>query len=150
MDAALIDNGVVVQVTRDADEVPQGWVGFADERPVCGQLWDGASLTDPSPTPRAPAPITDRQFAHELWKGEELITGTEARAFVKTGAIPAQLDQVIDSLPLTDEQKEEVRFVVEGAQTFRFDHPYTQTLMAGFGWSEEKGRSFFAAAALRE
>ncbi len=60
MDAALIENGVVVQVWRDLDhqeirnidDLHGEIIVFPDDTVVCGMLWDGASLTAPEPRPK--------------------------------------------------------------------------------------------------
>lgn len=59
-DTALIRSGVVVQVWRKGaspttgDDTAGTLLTFPDNAAVAGQTWDGATLTNPAPTPPAP------------------------------------------------------------------------------------------------
>ena len=87
------------------------------------------------PRPAPPA-ISDRQFAHGLWK-RGVVSREEALAFVKTGDIPAPLLALLAGLP--EAEREDAEMIIAGATTYERLHPVTVQLVAAFGWTPEEG-----------
>lgn len=101
---------------------------------------DSSTVFTPIPPPIPPTEISDRQFAHGLWK-QGIITLPEAKAFVKTGTIPAQMQALIDAMPV--EVRDDVELLVSGATTFNRTHPFTKQLATAFGWTEAQMNAFW-------
>lgn len=90
-----------------------------------------ATAVDLKPVvPAIPSEISDRQFFHVLAK-RGMITQQEALSAVKTGDMPQALENLILSLP--EEARFDARILLEGAVTFRRDHPLTLAFGQGFG-----------------
>ena len=77
-----------------------------------------------------PQEISDRQFFHIL-AVDGLITEAEALAAVKTGDMPDAIETFIINLPEAD--RFNARMLLEGATTFRRDHPLTNAFGAMYG-----------------
>lgn len=86
----------------------------------------------PEPVPDS---ISDRQFFHIL-AVDGLITEAEALAAVKTGDAPAAFEAFIASLP--EGQRFNARMLLEGATTFRRDHPLTDAFGSMYGMTPEE------------
>lgn len=138
MDGAVSDHFVRV-------EMADGLVVMADldSRPpteidVAVREWVAAGNEIQAPTLPAPVPalISDRQFAHGLWK-RGIVSREEALAFVKTGDIPAPLLALLAALP--DAEREDAEMIIAGATTYERLHPVTVQLVAAFGWTPEQG-----------
>lgn len=97
---------------------------------------------DTSAAPPAPVPetITDRQFAHGLWK-RGTWTFNEALAFVTVGTIPASLQTLLDGLP--DSSRQDVTLLICGNKDFHRHHPATEALMRLFGMNDAAGDDFW-------
>jgi hypothetical protein len=100
--------------------------------------WEEAGNTipafEPPPEP-VPESISDRQFFHIL-AVDGLITEAEALAAVKTGDAPAAFEAFIASLPEAD--RFSARMLLEGATTFRRDHPLTAAFGTMHGMTPEQ------------
>lgn len=131
---ALIEEGVVLQLWLP-ENAPNGYVAVPDfVQP--GYLFDGSTFTAPAPEPEpVPSAISDRQFFHVL-ATEGLITETEALTAVKTGDPPAAFENFIASLP--DNERFSARMLLEGATTFRRDHPLTAAFGTMYGMTSEQ------------
>lgn len=92
-----------------------------------------------------PARISDRQFFHQLAK-MDAITKQEAKDAVKTGAIPAAMQGVIDSLPTADERFD-AEMLLSGAVEFQRNHPLVAVFAASQGWTSEQVDDLFRNAA---
>lgn len=91
-----------------------------------------------------PAIISDRQFFQQLAVMGE-ITEEEAEDAVATGAIPAVLLSLVDTLPA--EQRFAARMMLRGATQFSRSHPFIDFLAAQHGWSSAQVDDLFRAAA---
>lgn len=98
-----------------------------------------------APSQPVPQEISDRQFVHAL-KNAGIITFAEALAFVQTGTIPAALQKVLDGIPY-QEQREDAELLLAGATVFRRDHPTTEALRVGMGWTSEQTDDLWRAGA---
>lgn len=85
------------------------------------------SVAMPDPVPHS---ISDRQFFHIL-AVDGLITQAEALAAVKTGDAPVAFETFIASLP--ESERFNARMLLEGATTFRRDHPLTIAFGSMYG-----------------
>ena len=120
------------------EQIQQGWVVTADG-------FAPPSQPPPSPlTKPVPASISDRQFAHGLWK-QNVITLEEAKAFVKVGEMPPSLAALIGGLPA--EMRDDAELLLSGATIFERAHPFTDVIASTFGWSEEATDDFWRFAA---
>ena len=121
---------------------PAGWLETLLEPPIApGKVatWNGAGwfLKVPTQAPStviAPVPpvISDRQFFQQLAL-MGVITQQEALDAVKTGAIPAALQMVVDALPPSAKFAAEMS--LSGAVEFRRAHPLTSSLGVAMGWT---------------
>lgn len=89
-------------------------------------------------------PISDRQFAHALWK-QNVITLDEAMAFVKVGELPAALSALLAALPA--DQRDDAELLIAGSTTLERLHPFTAILSEAFGWTDEVTDEFWRVAA---
>ncbi|MFC7399604.1 hypothetical protein ACFQU1_20535 [Chelatococcus sp. GCM10030263] len=109
--------------------------------------WEGeGNAIEPYVSPPAPVPdISDRQFFQQL-AIDGTITQEEALAAVKTGAIPASLQTIVDGI-----QDPAARFAAEmllsGATTFERSHPLTDAIGQATGRTPEQVDDFFRSAA---
>jgi len=112
-------------------------------------IWDDAQLalhgivkTMVNDVPRT---ISRRQFYQQL-----ALTGTittaEALAAMKTGDIPASIDQFLDQL--TPEERFNAEMILTGANEFVRDHPLVAAIGDAEGLSDAQIDQFFMAAAL--
>lgn len=99
----------------------------------------------PPPPPPKPSSISDRQFFQQL-AVQGVITQDEALAAVRTGAIPAALQHLIDGLP--SDQQFGATMILSGATTFERNHPLTIAIGAAYGWQAEQVDALFRAAAV--
>lgn len=97
------------------------------------------------PAPLVPVAISDRQFFQQL-AVMGAITQDEAIAAVATGTIPATLDGFVATLP--QEQQFAARMLLKGATVFERNHPMTQLLAQGMGWTAEQLDALWTAAAV--
>lgn len=89
--------------------------------------------------------ISDRQFAYGLY-GLNLITFGEALAFTSNGAIPAMLQELVDTLPDSDVEGErtprkDAMMFLSGAKEYEFAHPLVDVLRQSKGWSVDELRT---------
>lgn len=97
------------------------------------------------PLPQPPEMISDRQFFQQAAIAG-LITQAEALSAVQTGAIPAVLQSVVDSI--TDPgQQFAATMMLSGATIFERNHPLTEAVGAYLGWTSAQVDQFFIAAA---
>ena len=87
-----------------------------------------------NPPASVPAVISDRQFAHALWKSS-LITFDEALAFVQTGTIPAAIAAGIAAIP-DETQRKDTQLLVAGATEYRRDNAAVAALATVLGWTD--------------
>lgn len=148
---AIVRGGVVWSVTEwDAEAAPD-WAPSFGEAVQCsatvaaGDLYDGQIFTKPS-SDSGPPPeiISDRQFFHALAL-EDYISEDEALAAVKTGAIPATLEAVIEAIPYARERFA-ARMHLSGSVEFRYSHPLVAQLGAALGWSEAQRAALWRLA----
>ncbi|MHC2251052.1 hypothetical protein ACVILK_000744 [Bradyrhizobium embrapense] len=92
---------------------------------------DPSVVTFLNPT-MVPETISDRQFFQRL-AIQGVITNAEALAAVKTGDIPAALQQVLNLLP-TEEQFD-AEMLISGATSFNRNHPTTLKLGTALQWT---------------
>lgn len=91
--------------------------------------------------PEQPIIVSRLQFFRGLWK-RELISQQEAVAAVK-GAIPHQLQEIIDQLP--EDARGDAEIVVAGASEFDSSHPLN-TLIGSHLMSPAEIRGFYLFA----
>jgi hypothetical protein len=98
------------------------------------------------PPPPVPQIISDRQFFQQA-AVDGLITETEALDAVKTGAIPAVLQTIVDGI--TDPaEKFSATMLLSGATVFERTHPFTEAVGAAFGWTPAQIDEFFGKASV--
>ncbi|MBC9876335.1 hypothetical protein G8O24_03110 [Bradyrhizobium sp. INPA01-394B] len=97
------------------------------------------------PAAAVPPAISDRQFFQQLAL-QGIVSQDDALAAVRTGVIPAALQQLINGLP-ADEQFG-ATMIVAGATTFERWHPLTIAIATAYGWSSDQLDTFFRAAAV--
>ena len=111
-----------------------------------------AAGNEPEPyvEPTAPVPeeIADWQFWGQL-RAMGVVTPEEAMAAIGNGAIPAIINDAIEALPITSEQKMDIREQVMGAVNFRRHNAQTEFLRQMMGWSEEATDALWSAASQR-
>lgn len=98
----------------------------------------------PLPPPPVPASISDRQFFQQLAM-QGVITPDEALAAVRTGVLPAALQQLISTMP-TDKQFG-ATMMMAGATVFERDHPLTIAMGTAYGWTATQIDALWRAAA---
>ena len=156
-------NGVVLAWHDDGQAVPASAYGDGVTIiPYAGAISDLAKVGDepaagqpdfrqsaaPEPEPPQPAPvpasISDRQFAHGLWK-QNVITFEEARDFLKVGEMPAALAGLVAQMPAA--QRKDAELMITGSTSFERAHPFTAAIAAAFGWTDEVTDEFWTYAA---
>lgn len=98
----------------------------------------------PTPTPKDPGIISDRQFFQAL-ANQGAITKEEALAAVQVGAVPATLQAFIDA-HLADADKFAAQMLLSGAVEFHREHPLVKALGTGMGWTDEQLDELWLAA----
>jgi len=126
----------VVAVTEEVGAValsqadtPEEWQNFLE--------WyaRGNTVTNiviPDPVPRT---ISDRQFFQQL-AVLNVITQQEALDAVRTGAIPAALQALIDALP--EPARFPAEMLISGAVEFRRNHDLVEYVRQALGWTSEQ------------
>jgi hypothetical protein len=100
---------------------------------------------DPTKQPIVvPQQISDRQFFQQLAM-QGIIGQADALAAVKTGAIPADLQALINQLPA--DQQFGATMLISGATVFERNHPLTIGIGTAYGWSSAQIDALFIAAA---
>ena len=129
----------------DMDGRPAGWLETPLLPPTVAlgkaAAWNGSAWSErpareadpPSGLPPVPPVISDRQFFQQLAL-MGFITQQEALDAVKTGAIPAALQMVVDALPSAAKFAAEMS--LSGAVEFRRAHPLTSSLGVAMGWTK--------------
>jgi hypothetical protein len=121
---------------------------FANAQPGYAEEYladnDPAVISFLNPPPPVPVSISDRQFFQQL-AAQDIISQDEALAAVRTGAIPAPLQQLISAMPA--DQQFAATMIVSGATTFERNHPLTVTIGTSYGWSSSQIDDFFRSAA---
>lgn len=143
------------QIDLEINHPVYGWAAFTareDDPESLGRwlfeqaiLGDVADFTPTEIAQPTPAEISDRQFFHVLAL-DGLISEAEALAAVKTGDAPAAFDAFIASLP--EEQRFGARMLLEGATTFRRDHPLTEAFGAMYGMTSQEIDDLWRRASL--
>ena len=142
------EDGLVENVI-ETWEAPEGYTGVPDpnsEMHIGGTYIDGVFTPkpeDPVPNP-VPQTISDRQFFQQL-AIMQIITQEEALAAVKTGAIPAALQSIVDTI-VDDQTRFNVEMILSGATTFERSHPLTNNIGTAYGMTSEQMDDFFRAA----
>ena len=113
------------------------WLDTAQLAPTQAEI---DAYAPPAPVP---ASISDRQFFQQL-AVQGIITQADALAAVKTGTIPAALQQLIGGLP-TDQQFG-ATMIVSGATTFERNHPLTIAIGTAYGWTSDEVDALFRTA----
>lgn len=137
-------NGYKIVQFNPADPPPSGKrrVGQPILTVGANSVQESYQLEDEPPS-GPPDEISDRQFIHGLWRsGTEGITYDQARAFVKTGEVPPQLQALIDAIP-NEESRKDAQLLVEGSTTFNRTHPFTSAIAQGYGWTQEQVDDFW-------
>lgn len=112
---------------------------------VYGKVWNGAAIVEPAPEPiPIPNEISRRQFFQQL-SNMEIISRVEALAAIQSGALPAPLQTIIDSLP-TEDDKFDALMLVSGAQDFNRTHPLAEIVRQAMQWTVEQKDSFWRDA----
>ena len=130
-------------------EPPAHQNGFV--RKYVNNSWGYSPIEDVTTTPteepinHTPIEISDRQFFHIL-AIDGLITEEEALAAVKTGESPAAFNTLINSLPLADQFN--ARMLLEGATTFKRNHPLTDAFGTMYGMTSEQIDSLWQRASI--
>jgi hypothetical protein len=144
--AVLVNDEPVAQ--EAAFEAPDGHVLVPDPdgKAVIGTAWNEADGFEPPapPPPAIPDSISDRQFAHGLWK-RGIITVEEAKAFVMVGQMPVALAALVATLPA--DVRDDAEILISGATVFARNHPFTEILASAFGWSSADTDDFWRYAA---
>lgn len=96
------------------------------------------------PPAAVPATVSDRQFFQALAMAGA-ITQAEALAAVKTGAVPAAMQTVIDGMAADDKFNAEM--LLSGATVFARAHPMTEALRAAMGWTAPQTDRLWTVAA---
>jgi hypothetical protein len=147
MRLAIIIDGVVVNVVEVSDDwtpensrwqPPRGTTGVLSDIGAIGDTYLNGEFIKPTPPPREiiiPQIISDRQFFQQL-AVLGLITEIEALAAVRTGAIPATLQGLVDALPA--EQKFSAEMLLSGAIEFHRMHPLTLMFGQALVWTAEE------------
>lgn len=149
---ALIKDGVVDNVIMwDKDlyswDPPPGYIDIATDNldVMVGWKWtEAGGFVAPDPVPTPLPPISDRQFFQQA-SIAGFITKAEALAAVQTGAIPAALQAIVNSIP-DEEQKFAATMILAGATTFERQHPFTIQIGYAMGLSDADVDNFFIAA----
>jgi hypothetical protein len=128
----------------DAAWIPDD-VANVDRQAFQAWLAEGHMLDPVVPSTPVPGAISDRQFFQQLTV-QGLLSQQEALNAVKTGDIPAALQQVIDGLP--PGQQFEATMMISGATTFERSHPLTIAIGAAYGWTVDRIDALFRAAAV--
>ena len=120
---------------------------FEAVQEVANEMGDNLSFepAPPDQEPITPNEISDRQFFHIL-AIDGLIAEEEALAAVKTGESPAAFNTLINSLPLADQFN--ARMLLEGATTFKRNHPLTNAFGAMYGMTSEQIDSLWQRASV--
>jgi hypothetical protein len=134
------------------DAVVQEWDGDIIG-PEHTQLWadyqawlaEGNTPTPPSPD-LLPVPqiISDRQFFQQA-AIDGIITQQEALDAVKTGTIPAMLQNIVDSIS-DSMDKFNAQMLLSGATVFERNHPLVATIENSLNWNSEQVDQFFRNA----
>jgi hypothetical protein len=135
-------------VIRDADGA---WIPFdpgnLDYQAYFAWLAEG---NEPNPyvppPPPVPQEISDRQFFQQAAVAG-VITQAEALAAVQTGTIPAVLQAMVDAIQDADERFA-ATMILSGATIFERNHPLTEAIGVGAGWTSEQIDQFFMLASL--
>ncbi|MFN3892008.1 MAG: hypothetical protein ACK4MV_16555 [Beijerinckiaceae bacterium] len=96
------------------------------------------------PVPRV---ISDRQFFHQL-AVMGIITKQEAKDAVRTGAIPAVMQAIIDGIEDEDEHFA-AEMLLSGAVEFRRDHPLVNVFAQAMDMASSQVDDFFRSASTR-
>lgn len=146
--------GSLVTVREDGSEWSSPWsldpaapIRRDTEQRAALAEWEAAGgVIAPYAAPAAEVPeeISDRQFAHGLWK-QGVITLDEAKAFVRVGTLPAALSALVAAMPA--EQRDDADLMIAGSTIFHRSHPFTVALSAAFGWSAAQTDDFWRFAA---
>ena len=97
-----------------------------------------------TPKPKTLPDISDRQFFQQLALMGK-ITNAEALAAVRTGAIPAAMQEFIDTLPTA--QQFDAEMVLSGAKTFQRNHPLVTAFAGALGFTNDDTDALWVAAA---
>ena len=111
------------------------------------QAWlaEGNTPTPPPPD-LLPVPqiISDRQFFQQA-AIDGIITQQEALDAVKTGTIPAMLQNIVDSIS-DSMDKFNAQMLLSGATVFERNHPLVATIENSLNWNSEQVDQFFRNA----
>lgn len=116
---------------------PEANAAMLDSRDEANELVQLYIEAAPAIAPLFPVPVivSDRQFFHAAAL-MGVITPAEALEAVKTGTIPALLEQIVAGMP--EEPQFNARMVLSGAVEFRRDHPLVQGIGDAIGWTSDQ------------
>lgn len=97
-----------------------------------------------APPPPVPASISDRQFFQQL-AVQGIITRQEAKDAVKTGAIPAEMQAIVNGMANEDDRFA-AEMLLSGATEFLRNHPLVAAFAAAKGWTSAQVDNLFRAA----
>lgn len=152
---AVNDDGLIFSMEQDYQAIQTEGVligidsdfGFTrgPSGSVYGKIWNGTAIVDPQPEPEPiPDEISRRQFFQQL-ANMRIISRAEALAAIQTGAIPAPLQAIIDSLP-TEDDKFDALMLVAGAQDFNRARPLAEIVRQAMQWTVEQKDNFWRNA----
>lgn len=124
--------------TGDAAPRPDDWAGVAPPPASADAPIEAAGA--PSDVP---AVVSDRQFFHACARAG-LVTQDEALAAVRTGDLPAMLQDIVDLIPPPYDF--DVRMALQGESTFRRAHPFVEMIGRSLGWSHDQVDDLFRLA----
>lgn len=151
---AVDDDGVIVSMENDPEhsqiagyniwgveaDVLNGYTNGAGGN-IYGAKFHAGVVT---PKPKTLPDISDRQFFQQLAIMGK-ITNAEALAAVRTGAIPAAMQEFIGTLPTA--QQFDAEMVLSGAKTFQRSHPLVTAFAGALGFTNDDTDALWVAAA---
>ena len=118
----------------DAVTYPAGWLTTASDDELAAIGFTRTEAPDPEPVEPVPAQIARRQFFQALAR-MGIIPTDEALAAMQVGAVPAQLQALIDTLPEADQFDATMKVV--GAVDYHRADPLVNGLGTMFGMSSD-------------
>lgn len=116
----------------------------SDEEIPVGKVFDGTTFNDPPPVSTVPFSITHWQF-YQAMAIRGNITEEEALEAAGSGVIPAQMQTLIDQLPV--EQQFGAMIKIRGATTYERQHPLASLIGQLYGWDDTALDEFWTFAA---
>lgn len=147
MRVAIIQDGIVINVVIADDPERVGGIACPDDVGIGWSYSDGTFTAPPAPDPEpapVPASITRRQLLLALNR-MGLITGEEALAAAKTGAVPAAVRAVFDNMQPADKLAAEITWA--SMSVAERSNPLVAALAQANGMTDAEIDDFFRLAA---